>query len=910
MDIRQFFNGLSIPEGGVHIVGGELGDAFIAFSTDEDARQAFNLTNGRIKEVQIKLMLSSRTEMQKVIEAARSQSMAAFIGTPALPAAPIISTPAPPLIAPPPPSLSTPSQPTPTSQMPLTIPPAPLPPTLGSMRSLLPAMVPDVQPFGDANVQNQQLQQQQKLLQQQLQQVQQQQQQAADSKESSSSKDSNSRDRRRSRSRSHERRDRKRGDRRRSRSRSRERRDRRRRDRSRSRDRRSTSRDRDRRSRDSSSRKSAENKTKSIGVWENPPPIVEPNLLQNQATLQLLGSLIPNANLLNLDPAVVSLLPAALDPWVQAMAAPELQLINLPMNNDNHNRSANELIDSASDNKSNSRERDRDRARDNGRDRERDRDHDRDRNRNRDRDRNTDRNTDRNPSLDGSNDTSRNKSDDSRRNSNRNSRSDGEKDCCIRVFPYYGGFSEIRRFFNGLFIHNNGIKFALSSSKEQTGVALIKFVCTSDKEKALERNGQPLKGMELQISNLSDEDFENGTDPQPIANLLDIGFESDPFTCLIMLDLPPFTTNHHLLKLFSDYSVLNIYIVHKHRGPSMGYVKFNTTEDAHKALDDKARHSIEGRRIRVGPCKEEIFEGVRKQQEGDKDQGSPSKLENDGATSFLLLTDIPQKSSDRDIADFFSDVGIVPANIYMVRDENGIFNGETYCEFFSVEEARVAFQKKGMPMGSCTVSIAYVTKQFMDMNIKIINVPNDNNMGHNGPRLPLINPLLGGPGVPGILGMPMMPRPFFPRGGMHRGGPGMGMPMGPRGMMRGMPRPPMNMHPRMNNIRFPRGPHPMQQQQSQQQSQQQQYDDDEEIAPPGCTLLMENVPFKAELEEILDFFDGFDVSPDNVLRKYDIQGRPSGETKIIFNSPEEVFHILQEKRGTKIRDRLIYLSQC
>lgn len=30
-DIRKFFHGLSIPEGGVHIVGGEQGDAFIAF---------------------------------------------------------------------------------------------------------------------------------------------------------------------------------------------------------------------------------------------------------------------------------------------------------------------------------------------------------------------------------------------------------------------------------------------------------------------------------------------------------------------------------------------------------------------------------------------------------------------------------------------------------------------------------------------------------------------------------------------------------------------------------------------------------------------------------------------------------------------------------------------------------------
>lgn len=30
-DIRHYFQGLSIPEGGVHIVGGEKGDAFISF---------------------------------------------------------------------------------------------------------------------------------------------------------------------------------------------------------------------------------------------------------------------------------------------------------------------------------------------------------------------------------------------------------------------------------------------------------------------------------------------------------------------------------------------------------------------------------------------------------------------------------------------------------------------------------------------------------------------------------------------------------------------------------------------------------------------------------------------------------------------------------------------------------------
>ena len=60
LDIRRYFQGLSIPDGGVHIVGGEKGDAFIAFSGDEDARQAMGRDGGIIKDSEIKLYLSSR----------------------------------------------------------------------------------------------------------------------------------------------------------------------------------------------------------------------------------------------------------------------------------------------------------------------------------------------------------------------------------------------------------------------------------------------------------------------------------------------------------------------------------------------------------------------------------------------------------------------------------------------------------------------------------------------------------------------------------------------------------------------------------------------------------------------------------------------------------------------------------
>jgi len=52
-------------------VGGEKGDAFINFSSDDDARQAM-MKSGNICGNSIKLFLSSRSEMQSVIAQARA----------------------------------------------------------------------------------------------------------------------------------------------------------------------------------------------------------------------------------------------------------------------------------------------------------------------------------------------------------------------------------------------------------------------------------------------------------------------------------------------------------------------------------------------------------------------------------------------------------------------------------------------------------------------------------------------------------------------------------------------------------------------------------------------------------------------------------------------------------------------
>ena len=71
LDIRNFFYGLNIPNGGVHIVGGDMGDVFIAFLSDEDARKAMMYDHDIIRGQPIRLFLSSRQEMEDNISAMR-----------------------------------------------------------------------------------------------------------------------------------------------------------------------------------------------------------------------------------------------------------------------------------------------------------------------------------------------------------------------------------------------------------------------------------------------------------------------------------------------------------------------------------------------------------------------------------------------------------------------------------------------------------------------------------------------------------------------------------------------------------------------------------------------------------------------------------------------------------------------
>ncbi|KAF5295485.1 hypothetical protein FQR65_LT10473 [Abscondita terminalis] len=797
LDIRQFFGGLSIPEGGVHIVGGELGDAFIAFSTDEDARQAFNLNGGKLKEVQVKLMLSSRTEMQKVIEAARNP-LAAFM------------------------------QQNPSAQ---------------SINSILPAAIPPL--LNDFK--------------------------KDDSKEKRDRRRSRSRSRdRKDRSRERDRRDRRRRDR--SRSRSRDRRDRRRRsDRSSSREMRSK--DRDRRSKDrrrseekgfsSNSNSGHSDKDQKIGMWEDPLQAVQSvNLLQQQQAL--------------LNPFVVNNLEEARRNLNAVGPTPLL------LNNRNGFQGTKETFASANRNRDNW---------------------------------NSMRQVDGRPNFLSRNVTGNNEgkfnASNSRhlnqpfsdnqgmgfnrqmniRSGGRSSRfdnapdrpnlldlphQDSNKNCCVSLRPYYGGYGEIRRYFQGLFIHNTGIKFLNDENGKRTGIVYIRFATTDGKIEALQRTGGALKQNTVEVMHLDDNIFDVTVDRyRPDFNAEHNErrspeqsyrhrhspnfFKSNPpshFSSIAIEDLPLFTKEQDMLKIFSDFSMLSIWLVNKQRHV-VAYIKFANPDDAKNAIAEKGKYIFDGKPLEIRACSDDEYASVSQDEvEIVEDDGDEEKEIDDDkgfiASECVSLNGLPLKTNDRDISDFFSDVAIVPNKIHLVTSNVG-FTGQAFCEFSSPAEAEIALEKNGLPLGSGTVIVESISRSEMDATLG----GGVRKMNHNSNQA----------------------RPLFTRGYGHnfnsRGGMGGGM--GPRPPMRRFLPPPVN---------------------------------PSDMGNKGCTLLMENVPYKAGLNEILEFFNGFDIPPDNVLRRYNENGTPSGEAKVIFTNSNDAFQALQDRHLGKIRDRTIYLSQC
>lgn len=77
---------------------------------------------------------------------------------------------------------------------------------------------------------------------------------------------------------------------------------------------------------------------------------------------------------------------------------------------------------------------------------------------------------------------------------------------------------------------------------------------------------------------------------------------------------------------------------------------------------------------------------------------------------------------------------------------------------------------------------------------------------------------------------------------------------------------------------------------------------------PGKVLVLQNVPYSATIEDIARFFGNFDVSPEDVIRRYNKDGSPTGDARVAFRDEYLTQTAFEQKNRQKLFNRILYLS--
>lgn len=224
--------------------------------------------------------------------------------------------------------------------------------------------------------------------------------------------------------------------------------------------------------------------------------------------------------------------------------------------------------------------------------------------------------------------------------------SDLSETCCIKISNMCPRttYSDLRKFFVGLFIPHNGIKMLNDKHGLRIGIAYVQFSRQSSVAKALCRSNNQFKGKSVIIEAVSEQEFQeaedsyrppnqdkpyghgsndNGDDNNESGNNNNSGFSAlnpykkmiqlEPFTVLYIEDIPALATEQDIMKMFSSYSLYDILLIAspENRREFVAHVRFSREEDAKAAYEDRAHHQIGYRRVRVRPGSIDEMEKVK-----------------------------------------------------------------------------------------------------------------------------------------------------------------------------------------------------------------------------------------------------------------------------------------------------------
>ena len=303
----------------------------------------------------------------------------------------------------------------------------------------------------------------------------------------------------------------------------------------------------------------------------------------------------------------------------------------------------------------------------------------------------------------------------------------------------------------------------------------------------------------------------------------------------------------------------------------------------------------------------------QEQEEQYEEQQQQPEGNNMNQAEACHLSNLPYSAKENDIADFFSESDLHVVDIKLVI-RNGRPSGEALVLFRNMDDVDRAVQKNNSQFLSRRVFIKHFPKtglNSLDQNNRYPDNRQNNDRGNNfnnnmnrggggrnmndrfNDRLNQRNMNNGNNNGPFPMGMnrPNMQMGMGgPNGPMDMNGPnntmGMSGPNGPMGM--NGPNGPMGMNRPSGPIGDDLGP--------------------DDFGPPGCVIAMENISFKATVDDIIEFFPGFEIPHRNVMRRFNDNGMPTGDARVCFKNQNEAQQAFRMKRNTKMLGRPIRIN--
>lgn len=240
----------------------------------------------------------------------------------------------------------------------------------------------------------------------------------------------------------------------------------------------------------------------------------------------------------------------------------------------------------------------------------------------------------------------------------------------------------------------------------------------------------------------------------------------------------------------------------------------------------------------------------------------------------ILMRNLPVQMGEWDVEEYLNGIGIHPDEVNLCVNAQNRHTGDGVCQFSTPEQARKARKLESVNIGEHKVTIELIgrseAKQLIDPNAPTMDM---NRQQMNGQRADNNN-----------YGSPQMNYNDGPDQQQQQ------QRFGHNGDDRMMDR--MN-GPGRYPPRYDNG----------------QSNGGNNMSIEGRVILLENIPYKANSEDILEFFGSmYNLTPDHVKRRYNERGQPAGEAKVLFATQAECAHAFNARRGSMLMNRRVFLK--